>query len=362
MTASHDKWKMAEAIPVTSNTMKAVVYSEYGPPEVLQLTRVDKPSPRKNQILVKIHATSVGFGDLTVRRFGEISPREFNMPLAFWLLGRMSFGFNKPKRKILGHEFAGEVEAVGEDVRLFAPGDEVFGHVANMGADAEYVTMPQTGMVLMKPANVSYEEAAVVPYGAFTALSLLRKADIRPGQRVLVNGASGGIGSAAVQLAKHYGAHITGVCGTPRMEFVRALGADTVIDYTAEDFTKNGETYDLIIDVLGRSSFSRCKSSLTPNGRYLLVSFKARDLFDMLWTSIAASLPGRQTGKRVICAVAPERIEDLAKVKALIEAGVIKAVIDRTFHLEQVAEAHRYVERGHKKGHIAITVGHNGRI
>jgi len=358
MIASPSTLMTAEALAASRAMMKAVAYSEYGPPEVLEMVRVEKPAPKADEILIRVHAASVGFGDLTVRRFGEISPREFNMPLAMWLLGRMSFGFNKPKRRILGHEFAGKVEEVGEGVRLFAPGDQVFGHIGNMGTNAEYVTMPEDGMVVMKPANMSYEEAAVVPYGAFTALHLLRNADIRPGQKVLVNGASGGIGSAALQLARHYGAHVTGVCGTPRLDFVKALGADEVIDYTAEDFTKNGVSYDLIIDVLGRSSFSRCQGSLSPNGRYFLVSFKARALFDMLWTSIAASLPGRSTCKRVICAVAPELIEDLAEVKALIEAGVLKAVIDKRFPLDQVAEAHRYIEGGHKKGHIVITVVH----
>jgi NADPH:quinone reductase-like Zn-dependent oxidoreductase len=335
--------------------MKAVVYTEYGPPEVLQLTQVEKPIPKENEILIKVHATSICYGDLVVRKFGKISPREFHMPLPFWLLGRTSLGFNKPRRRILGHEFAGEIEAVGKAVHLFSPGDQVFGHLGQrMGADAEYVCMPEEGMVVRKPTNMTYEEAAVLPYGAFTALNLLRNVEIQPGQKILINGASGGIGSAAVQLAKHYGAEVTGVCGTPRLDFVRALGADKVIDYTAEDFTQNGETYDIIIDVLGKSSFSRCKNSLTDNGRYLLVSFKSRDLLDMLWTSIAGS-------KRVICALAPEKPEDLAQIKELIEAGVIKAVIDRRFPLEQVAEAHRYVEDGHKKGHIAIIVSPNGK-
>ena len=224
-----------------------------------------------------------------------------------------------------------------------------------MGADAEYVCMPEGGMVAIKPGNVTYEEAAVVPYGALIALNLLRKANVQRGEKVLIHGASGGIGSAAVQLIKHYGAEVTGVCGTPRLGFVRALGADKVIDYTVEDFTQNGETYDLIFDVLGRSSFSRCKNSLTENGRYFLASFKARDLLDMLRTSIASS-------KKVICALAlPERIDDLAEIKELIEAEVITAIIDKHFPLEQTAEAHRYVEGGHKKGHIAITVAHNGR-
>ena len=355
MMSSQTTLATAEATQHLRTPMKAITYTEYGPPEVLQLTQVEKPTPRENEILIKVHATSVDYGDLVVRKFGSISPREFHMPLAFWFLGRMTFGFNRPKRRILGHEFAGEVEAVGEEVQLFHAGDQVFGHTGDqMGADAEYVCMPEDGLVTMKPANMTYEDAAVVPYGAMTALNLLRQANVQPGQKVLINGASGGIGSAAVQLAKHYGAEVTGVCGTPRMGFVRSLGADKVIDYTVEDFTQNGETYDLIFDVLGKSSFSRCKNSLTQNGRYFLVSFKARDLLDMLWTSIAGS-------KKVICALAVVKIEDLVELKDLIQAGVIKAVIDKRFPLDQTAEAHRYVEGGHKKGHIAITVAHNGK-
>jgi NADPH:quinone reductase-like Zn-dependent oxidoreductase len=224
-----------------------------------------------------------------------------------------------------------------------------------MGADAEYLCMPEDGVVAIKPANMTYEEAAVIPFGAITALNLLGKVDIQSGQKVLINGASGSIGSAAVQLAKQYGAEVTGVCSTPRLELVKSLGADKVIDYTKEDFTRNGETYDLIFDILGKSSFSRCKSSLSQNGIYLFASFNTRDLFDMLWSSMIGS-------KKVICAIAPGSREDLVSVKDLIEAGKIKAAIDKSFPLDQTAEAHRYVEEGRKKGHIAITVGHNGKI
>lgn len=342
-------------------TMKAVVRTEYGPPEVLRLTELEVPTPQANEILIRIHATSINFGDLIARRFGEVSPREFHMPFLFWLMGRMAFGFSKPKKRDLGSEMAGVIEAVGGEVHRFRVGDPVFGHLgANMGANAEYVCMPEDGMVVTKPGNVSYEQAAVVPYGAMIALRLLRKVEIRPGHNLLVNGASGGIGSAAVQLAKHFGAEVTGVCGGPRLDFVRALGADHVIDYTAQDFTQNRERYDLIFDVLGKSSYSRCKRSLTPNGIYFPVSFKSQDLLDMLWTWIAARLPRRRTGRRVICAVASERLEDLKTVKELVEAGAIVAVIDRTFPLEQVVEAHRYVEAGHRQGHVAITVTDGG--
>jgi NADPH:quinone reductase-like Zn-dependent oxidoreductase len=193
------------------------------------------------------------------------------------------------------------------------------------------------------------EEAATVPYGALTALNLLRKVNIQPGQKVLINGASGGIGSAAIQLAKYFGAEVTGVCGTPRLEFVKALGADKVIDYTKEDFTQNGETYDLIFDILGRSSFARCKSSLKPNGRYLLASFKMKQLVQMLWTS-------KMNNKKVICALSSEKVEDLLFIKELVEAGKLKSIIDKRYPLHQAAEAHRYIETGNKKGNVIITV------
>ena len=275
--------------------MKAIVCTKYGPPEVLQLKEVEKP--------------------------------------------------------ILGNEFAGEVEAVGKDVRRFRQGDQVFGYRGqSLGTYAEYLCMPENGVLAIKPNNMTYEEAAVVPYGTIMALYLLRKANIQPGQKVLVNGASGGIGSAAVQIAKHFGAEVTCVCGTPRLGFVKCLGADHVIDYTKEDFTRNGEAYDLIFDILGKSSFARCKNSLKPNGVLLYASFKDTQLLQMLWTWMAGD-------KKVICAIAPGSLEDLISVKELIEAGKIKAIIDRCYPMEQAAEAHRHVEQGHKRGNVVITVG-----
>lgn len=330
--------------------MNAIVYTEYGPPDVLKLKEVKKPTPKDNEILVRIFATSVNYGDIVARNFRGLPLREFNMPFPFWIVARMAFGLRKPRNTILGSEFAGEIESVGVDVRLFREGDQVFGYRGqSMGCDAEYVSMPEDGEVAIKPANMNYEEAAVVPYGAITALNLLRKVDIQSGQKVLINGASGSIGSAAVQLAKYFGAEVTGVCSTPRLELVKSLGADKVIDYTNEDFTRNGETYDLIFDILGRSSFSRCKNSLKQNGRYLLASFKMRQLVQMLWTSRIGS-------QKVICALAPEKSGDLIYIQELIEAGKIKAAIDKRFPLEQTAEAHRYVEKGHKKGNVVITV------
>ena len=336
--------------------MKAIVYSEYGPPDVLQLKEVDKPVPKDDEILIRNYATSVNFGDIAARNFGNISHRDFFMPLPFWLIGKLQFGISKPKNTILGNELAGEIEAVGKEVKAFKPGDQVFGFPSqNMRAYAEYRCMPEDGLVGLKPANMTYEEAAVVPYGALMALDLLRKVNIQSGQKVLINGASGGIGSAVVQLTKHYGAEVTGVCGTRRLEFVKSLGADKVIDYTQEDFTQNGETYDFIFDVLGKSSFARCKGSLKANGRYVMTSFKMRDIVDMLRTSLSGS-------KKAICAILVAKPKDLVLTKELIEAGKMKAVIDKSFPLEQTAEAHRYVEAGHKKGHIAINVGSNGTI
>ncbi|WP_345323657.1 NAD(P)-dependent alcohol dehydrogenase [Candidatus Villigracilis proximus] len=320
--------------------MKAIIYTEYGSPDVLHLAEVEKPAPKDNEVLIKIYAVSVNYGDTLARNFKGTPPGRFNMPFLFWILARFAFGFNKPKNRILGSELAGKIEAVGKDVKLFKTGDDVFGYRAqSMGANAEYICMPENGLVAIKPANMTYDEAALVPYGALTALNLLRAVNIQRGQKVLINGASGAIGSAAVQLAKHYGAEVTGVCGTPRLEFVKSLGADKVIDYTKEDFTKNGETYDLIFDILGRSSFAQCKSSLNPNGRYLLASFKMKQLLQMLWTSKIGD-------KKVICALSGENIADLHSIKELIEAGKLKSIIDKRFPLEQIPEAHRYVESG----------------
>jgi len=335
--------------------MKAIVYTKYGPPDVLQLKEAEKPTPKDNEILIRVYATPVNYGDIIARNFSNISPSEFNMPMLLWLPARISFGLRKPKNPILGSEFAGEIEAIGKGVKKFRKGDQVFAYRGmSMGANAEYLCMPEDGMVGIKPANMTYEEAACVPYGGIMALSLLRKVNIQSGQKVLINGASGGIGSLAVQLAKYYGAEVTGVCSTPRLELVKSLGADKVIDYIKEDFTKNGERYDLIFDILGRSSFSRCKGSLTQNGRYLLASFKMRKLFQMLGTSIIGS-------KKVICALASEKSEYLIFLKELVEAGKIRSVIDRCYPLEQTAEAHRYVEKGQKKGNVVITLEHNNK-
>jgi len=333
--------------------MKAIVYTEYGPPDVLQLKEVEKPSPKDNEILIKVHATPVNYGDIVARNFKNIPTREFHMPLLFLLPARISFGLSKPKRTILGSEFAGEVENVGKDVSKFKAGAPVFGYLGQkMGANAEYLCMPEDGMVGIKPSNMTFEEAACIPYGGIMALSHLRKVAVKKGQKVLINGASGGIGSLAVQLVKYYGAEVTGVCSTPRLDYVKALGADKIIDYTKEDFTKNSETYNLIYDILGKSSFSRCKNSLSDDGQYLLASFKTGKLLQMLGTSIRGK-------KKVICAIASEKQEDMVLLKELVEAGKIKTIIDQTYPLEQAAEAHRYVEAGQKKGHVVITLEHD---
>lgn len=332
------------------STMKALTYKAYGSPDVLEVQEFEKPTPADNEILIKIQATNINFGDMFVRNFKAVSPRQFTMPALLWLPTRITLGINKPNIKILGSEFAGDVVAIGKDVTRFKVGDPVLGYRGiTMGASAEYLCVAEDSLVVHKPDNIRYEEATTVPYGALTAISLLRKANIQAGQKVLINGASGSIGSAAVQLAKHYGAEVTGVCGTARMEMVKALGADHVVDYSQEDFTQNGETYDLILDVLNKSSFDKCKHSLNSGGIYLLASFKFKQLRQMLWTSFFGD-------KKVICALSDESLDDMLAIKDLVDTGAIKAVIDRCYPIEQAAEAHRYIEAGHKRGSVVLKV------
>lgn len=328
--------------------MKVIIYESYGSPEVLKLIEMNRPIPKENEILIKNHAASVNYGDTLARNFKDVTPGKFNMPFLFWIMARSFFGFSKPKIKILGSEFSGDVETIGKSVTKFKEGDKVFGYRGqSMGTYAEYFVVPEKSVVALKPGNITYEEAAAVPGGSMVALFILRKLNIHKGQKILVVGASGGNGNFAVQIAKNYGAEVTGVCGTNRVDFIKALGADKVIDYTKEDFTNNGEKYDIILDVLGRTGFSKCKNSLTENGKYVLVSFKVKQLLQMMWTSIFSS-------KKVICVLSPQKPEDLLTVCKMIEEGKIKSILDKTFPKEQAAEAHRYVEQGSKKGNVVI--------
>ena len=335
---------------MNTKAMKAIVYDEFGSPDVLRLEEIARPEPSRGEILVQVRATSVNFGDIIARSFGSVTPRGFNMPLLFWLIAKMAMGWRKPRIRVLGNEFAGEVAAVGRDVKRFKPGDKVFGYAGQrFGAYAAFISLSEKAAVAHKPADLSYEEAAVIPYGALMAVSLLRKVKLLPGRKILINGASGGIGAAAVQIAKHLGADVTGVCGGARLDYVRALGADRAIDYARQDFTQNGETFDVIFDILGLTPFSRGRHSLEPRGVLLYASFKGRHLLAMLRTSLAG-------GRRAVCALAPGSLADLLAVKELVEAGAIKPIVDRRFPLEQAAEAHRYVETGERKGSVAIVV------
>ncbi len=328
--------------------MKAIVYTAFGSPDVLRLEETPRPVPKRNEILIRVRASSVNFGDIIARSFRSVTPRGFNMPYLFWLIAKMTIGWRKPRIRVLGNELAGEVETVGRDVKRFKPGDQVFGHSGQrFGAYAEFICLPESAPVAPKPANLSFDEAAVITYGALMALSLLRRVNLKPGQKILINGASGGIGSAAVQIAKHLGADVTAVCGGPRLAYVRALGADRTIDYAEEDFTRGADTYDVVFDVLGRAPVSRVRRILEPHGVLLCASFKARHLLAMARTSLVR-------GPRVVCAIAPGSLEDLLAVRKLAEAGAIRALVDRRFPLELAAEAHRYVETGQRQGSVVI--------
>ncbi len=323
--------------------MKAIVCSQYGPPEVLQLKEVEKPTPKDNEVLIRVLATTVASGD--------VRARSFTVPQGYWLPARISMGISKPRKKILGTELAGEIEAVGKDVTRFRKGDHVFAAVGfGPGAHAEYRCLPEDGAVAIKPANLTYEQAAALPFGGLTAVFFLReKGNVQRGQKVLIIGASGSVGTYAVQLAKFYGAEVTGVCSTRNLELVKSLGADTVVDYTKDDFTRHGETYDVIFDAVGKSSFAQCKGSLEQSGVFLTVEMALPNILTMLWTSMAG-------GKKLITGVGPEKAEDLVFLKELAEAGKIKPVIDRRYPFEEIVEAHKYVGRGHKRGNVVITL------
>jgi NADPH:quinone reductase-like Zn-dependent oxidoreductase len=324
--------------------MKAIVYKEYGPADVLQLQDVEKPTPKDHEVLIKVHATSVTAGDCNARGFVFVPP-------GFGFLARLMFGLRKPRQPILGTEFSGEIVEIGKEVKLFKKGDLVFGVSVKSGAYAEYLCMAEDARLVIKPAKLSCAEAASIPFGATTALYFLRDmAKLQPGQKVLVIGASGCTGVYAIQLAKYFGAEVTGVCSTQNLEMVRSLGADHVIDYTKEDFTRNGQTYDVILDMVpGKSSFAGDKSSLKPNGLYLAGAGGLESLVQMAWTALAG-------GKKVLAGMAPDRGEDLVFLKELLEAGKLKPVIDRRYPLEQAAEAHRYADTGRKRGSVVITI------
>jgi NADPH:quinone reductase-like Zn-dependent oxidoreductase len=297
--------------------MKVVVIEKYGPPEGLHIRDIEKPTPKANEILVKVHSTTVTFGDAMLRRMGRVS--RLVMGLFMGGLG---------KGKILGHEFAGTIESVGREVRNFRPGDEVFGSMGMKGgAHAEYISIPEDSMVTLKPSTMTFEEAAAVPVGGHTALYILKESNIQPGQKVLVYGASGSVGSYAIQLVKNWGAEVTGVCSTSNLDWVRDLGADKMIDYTKEDFTQTSESYDVIFDAVRKLSKSQVKGVLKENGLYL---------------SSATSTT--------------ENTENLIYLKELIEGGNLRAVIDRRYPLEEIVKAHRYVDTGHKKGNVVITM------
>ncbi|OQR58526.1 NAD(P)-dependent alcohol dehydrogenase [Bacillus sp. CDB3] len=301
--------------------MKAIICTKYGPPNVLKLQDVKKPTPKKNEVLVKIHATSVTTGDCRMR--------SFTSPLLFWIPMRIILGFRKPRKPILGVELSGEIEEIGTDVTQFKKGDQVFALTGlNVGSYAEYTCVHESGLIALKPTNVTYEEAAVIPFGGTSALHFLRKGHIRKGQQVLIYGASGSVGTAAVQLAKYFGATVTAVCSNSNFELVKSLGADKVIDYTKEDFTQRDERYDIIFDAVGKIKKSYCKKALNTNGKYVSVNGT----------------------------MAKVSKEDMLLLKMLTEEEKLKPVIDKTYPLEEISKAHTYVETGHKKGNVSITL------
>lgn len=333
--------------------MKAAIYTEYGPPSVLHVKEVSSPLPRPEEILVRVKATSVNYGDIVARNFGNLSFSDFNMPGFLLFPAKLSFGYTKPKKHILGSEFAGIVEETGDRVSGIKPGDKVFGYTGqSMGCNAEFICINHTKTIAHMPQNMDFDEAAVVPYGTLMALNILRGQKITNDQKVLIIGASGSIGSAMVQIAKnHYGAGITGVCGPAGITYVKALGADRVIDYSRENFWQGDDTYDFIFDILGKSEFSVCKKLLNQNGRYVRVSFKTKHILQAISTKIF----GRSDGKRVICTLASDSREDLITIKEMIESGKFKAIPDRKFPLEKIAEAHTWYSSGEKQGSVVIT-------
>lgn len=322
--------------------MKAVICTKYGPPEVLQIKEIEKPVPQDNEVLIKIHATTVTVADFRIR--------SFTIPPSFWLPARIALGIRKPKKPILGVELAGQIESVGKDVTSFKKGDQVFAAtLAGFGAYAAYKCLPEDGPIAIKPAKITYEEAAAIPIGARTALHYFRKGEIKSGQKVLIYGASGSVGTYAVQLAKYFGTEVTGVCSSANLALVKSLGADKVIDYTEADYIKKLGMYDIIFLAVDKCPFSVCNKSLDKKGVYLNVTAPVKSL-QMIWTSMTSK-------KKIIVGESPpELAEDLIFLKGLVEAGTLKPVIDRSYTLDQIVEAHRYVDKGHKKGNVVITM------
>jgi NADPH2:quinone reductase len=318
--------------------MKAIVYKEYGSPDVLQFKEVKKPTPANNEVLIRVYATSVTSADCLMRRGDTI-------------ISRLFLGLMKPRRNILGTEIAGEIEETGKNVTRFNKGDQVFGFTGfGLGAYAQYKCMPENGSLVLKPTNINYGESAAVVDGATTALFFLKdKANIQRGQKVLIIGASGSIGTFAVQIAKYFGAEVTGVCSTANLDMIKLLGADKVIDYTEDDFTKNGEKYDIIFDTVGKSSFSQCKGSLNKYGKYVLTTGGLMQRFQMMWTALIG-------GKKLMTGMSIEKTESLLFIKELIEAEKLELVIDKCYSLDQIAKAQGYVEKGHKMGNVIINV------
>lgn len=330
--------------------MKAVVRTKYGGPEVLHATELPTPEPGAGEVRVRVRATSVNYGDLTARNFPAVGPEAFNMPAPLFYAARLGFGWSRPRHPLLGSEYAGEVDAVGADVTSFVPGDRVLGYRGQrMGAYAEYLVEKADGMIARLPDGVSFEDGAVLPYGGTTALALLDAAGLRAGERILVVGASGSIGMAAVQIARAWGARVVGVAGPRNLQLVGDLGAEEVLDYTRDDPTAGPPRFDLVFDVRGRLGFERARRVLNPKGRYLPVSFKTPAL-------IAALRTRRSPGQRVRVHLAPERPENMRRVAELMADERLQAARDRTFALVDAADAHRYAEAGHKSGHLALTV------
>ena len=330
--------------------MKAIIFDEYGSPEVLRVKEMAKPVPGKNELLVKISASKIGFGDLLMRNFRKINSKSFSMPLPFYLMTKLALGIRKPKKQILGSDFSGVVESVGERVTKFSVGDAVFGYrSAKFGANAEYICVHEKSTISLKPHILSFEQSSAIPYGALTAFDDFRQLKIKKDQNILVIGAGGSIGSFAVQFGKYYGAEVTGVCGTNRIEYVKFLGADNVIDYKKEDFAENGQKYDIIYDVLNKSSFDKCKNSLTEKGVYVLVSFKMKQVYQMISTLFSK-------GKKVKCILGVDSQKDLEYIKNLVEEGILKTDIDKVFPMEDAVQAHKYAESGMNKSNVILKI------